>query len=59
MCCTHPCDDLNKFTTFKNHQTSKERIHETQEQKVCKNNDYQLYLSRYCNKILSNSTRFG
>jgi len=36
-CCTHPCNDIDRFTHSINHQISKERICEGQEQKSCRN----------------------
>ena len=56
ICGTHSCNDLDKFITFNNHQTSKKMICESR--RACKNNGYRLRRSRFCIRVLSNSTQF-
>lgn len=57
MCGTHSCNDLNKFIIFNNHQTSKKRIRESR--RTSKNNGYRLRRSRFCIRVLSNSTQLA
>jgi len=40
----------------RNHKKSKEMIHESQEQRTCKYDGYQLCQSRFCNRVLPNNT---
>ena len=43
MCCTHLCNDLTRLYHSRNHQKSKERIHEGEERRTCKYNGYRLH----------------